>query len=69
MSSSIAPQRLTESVANMIPQLMETPMNSSIPIWISLRISKRSARAPVKPAKKRYGTQCEMTAKPPSAGE
>ncbi len=44
-------------------------MNSTMPIWISRRGSKRSPSAPAATENSRYGNQCEMTAKPPSAGE
>ncbi len=52
-----------------MPQLTDTPMYISIPIWMSLRMSKRSANPPLTPASSRKGIQCEMTANPPSAGE
>ena len=40
-----------------------------MPIWMRRRGSKRSASAPDQIEKKRNGTQCEMTAKPASAGD
>ena len=44
-------------------------MNSSMPSWMMRRGSKRSASAPEYTEKKRNGSQCDSTAKPPSAGE
>ena len=44
-------------------------MKKSIPIWMMRRGSKRSASAPDHTERNRKGSQCESTAKPPSAGE
>ncbi len=61
--------KATESVRNIAPQPTETENSMSVPIWINRRTSNRSASAPLKAAKKRNGTQCEITANPASAGE
>ena len=44
-------------------------MKSSAPAWMMRRESKRSLRAPTGTENARNGSQCETTAKPPSAGE
>ena len=44
-------------------------MNSTMPTWMMRRGSKRSASAPDQTENNRNGSQCEITAKPPSAGE
>ena len=46
-SSIIARASVNEPVKNMIPHPIDTAMNSSIPVWISRRMSNRSASAPV----------------------
>jgi hypothetical protein len=47
----------------------EASANSPCEIWMSLRQSKRSARAPAYTEKSRKGTQWLMTANPASVGE
>jgi len=47
----------------------EQNMNSAIPICTRRRGSTRSASAPERVEKNRKGSQCDKTAKPPSAGE
>ena len=44
-------------------------MKHTMPSWMMRRGSKRSASAPVYTENSRNGTQCEITAKPPSACE
>src|ERR1700753_2194332 len=44
-------------------------MNSAMPIWMIRRESNRSLSEPTHTEPSRYGTQCETTAKPPSACE
>ena len=65
----MASPKVSVFVKNMMPQLTDTPMYISIPTWMSLRMSKRSANPPLTPASSRKGIQCDMTANPPSAGE
>ena len=69
MSSTIACQISSVSVRMNQPQPSETAMNRPCENWISLRGSKRSARAPDSTENSRKGSQCETTANPPSAGE
>ena len=47
----------------------EHSMKSTMPIWMMRRGSKRSESAPTHTPNTRNGTQWEMTANPPSAGE
>jgi hypothetical protein len=61
--------RVTVFVKNMTPQLTDTAMYINMPSWMSLLMSKRSAKPPLTPARSRNGTQCDTTANPPSAGE
>ena len=58
-----------ESLTNMMPQPTDTASSISIPTWMRRRMSMRSARAPLYPASSRNGTQWEITANPPRAGE
>ena len=44
-------------------------MKSTAPHWMSRRESNRSFREPTETEKSRNGSQCDTTAKPPSAGE
>ena len=44
-------------------------MNSAMPAWMMRRGSARSLSAPTGTEKNRNGSQCDSTAKPPSAGE
>ncbi len=69
MSSTTACQTSNVSVRNKMPQPSEQSMNSSMPNWMMRRASKRSASAPDQIENNRNGSQCEITAKPPSAGE
>ncbi len=68
-SNSMACHICSVSVRKNMPQPSEAVMNSAIPIWIRRRGSKRSDRAPAGTANSRNGSQCDTTAKPPSAGE
>ncbi|MND04717.1 hypothetical protein D3C83_251170 [compost metagenome] len=44
-------------------------MKHSMPSWMMRRGSKRSASTPEYTENSRKGTQCEITAKPPSSGD
>ncbi len=69
MRSAAACHICSASVRNSTPQPIDTAMNTAMPSWMMRRGSWRSARPPDQRAKSRNGTQCEMTAKPASAGE
>ncbi len=69
VSSTTACQTWSVSVRNSTPQPSEHSMNSSMPNWMIRRESKRSVSAPDQIENNRNGSQCEITAKPASAGE
>ncbi len=57
------------SVRTSTPHANDASMNTTCDVWMSLRQSERSARAPMYTENSRYGTQCPMTAKPHRAAE
>jgi hypothetical protein len=56
-------------VRNSTAHASEASAKSPCEIWMSLRQSKRSAKAPAYTEKSRNGTQWLMTANPASIGE